>query len=105
MKKILRFILLLFPWLLSGIIFKVDLDYLHQLSEKYNKILLEKEAEFYKLCDKYSDKIEAYKMRNPNHKLGSMINIASSTQIAILLYDILGEKPIPKQYRTRYVVS
>lgn len=76
---------------------KVDLDYLHQLSEKYNKLLLEKEAEFYKLCDKYSDKIEAYKMRNPNHKLGSMINIASSTQIAILLYDILGEKPIPKQ--------
>lgn len=76
---------------------KVDLDYLHQLSEKYNKVLLEKEAEFYKLCDKYSDKIEAYKMRNPNHKLGSMINIASSTQIAILLYDILGEKPIPKQ--------
>ena len=76
---------------------KIDLDYLHQLSEKYNKILLEKEAEFYKLCDKYSDKIEAYKMRNPNHKLGSMINIASSTQIAILLYDILGEKPVPKQ--------
>lgn len=76
---------------------KVDLDYLHQLSEKYNKLLLEKEAEFYKLCDKYSDKIEAYKMRNPNHKLGSMINIASSTQIAILLYDILGEKPVPKQ--------
>ena len=76
---------------------KIDLDYLHQLSEKYNKILLEKEAEFYKLCDKYSDKIENYKMRNPNHKLGSMINIASSTQIAILLYDILGEKPVPKQ--------
>lgn len=76
---------------------KIDLDYLHQLSEKYNKILLEKEAEFYKLCDKYSDKIENYKMRNPNHKLGSMINIASSTQIAILLYDILGEKSVPKQ--------
>lgn len=76
---------------------KIDLDYLHQLSEKYNKILLEKEAEFYKLCDKYSDKIEAYKIANPNNKLGSMINIASSTQIAILLYDILGEKPVPKQ--------
>lgn len=76
---------------------KVDLDYLHQLSEKYNKILVEKEAEFYKLCDKYSDKIEEYRQKNPNNKLGSMINIASSTQIAILLYDILGEKPIPKQ--------
>lgn len=76
---------------------KLDLDYLHQLSEKYNKILLEKEAEFYKLCDKYNDKIEEYRRKNPNNKLGSMINIASSTQIAILLYDILGEKPVPRQ--------
>lgn len=76
---------------------KVDLNYLHQLSEKYNNILIEKEAEFYKLCDKYSDKIEDYRRKNPNNKLGSMINIASSTQIAILLYDILGEKPVPRQ--------
>lgn len=76
---------------------KVDLDYLHQLSEKYNNILVEKEAEFYKLCDKYNDKIEEYRRKNPDNKLGSMINIASSTQIAILLYDILGEKPVPRQ--------
>lgn len=76
---------------------KVDLDYLHTLSEKYNKILLEKEAEFYKLCDKYNDKIEEYRRKNPNNKLGSLINIASSQQIAILLYDILGEKPVPRQ--------
>ncbi len=32
MKKILRFIILLFPWLLSGIIFKVDLDYYNYLN-------------------------------------------------------------------------
>ena len=76
---------------------KVDLDYLHKLSEKYNNLIVEKEAEFYKLCDKYNDKIEEYRRKNPNNKLGSMINIASSTQIAILLYDILGEKPVPRQ--------
>lgn len=76
---------------------KVDVNYMNQLSEKYNKLLLEKEAEFYKLCDKYADKIEAYRKANPNNKLGSMINIASPTQIAILLYDILGEKPVPRQ--------
>lgn len=76
---------------------KVDIDYLHKLSEKYNKLLVEKEAEFYKLCDKYNDKIEAYRQANPNNKLSSMINIASPTQIAILLYDILGEKPVPRQ--------
>ena len=76
---------------------KVDIDYLHKLSEKYNKLLLEKEAEFYRLCDKYSNKIEEYRRKNPNNKLGSMINIASSTQIAILIYDILGEKPVPRQ--------
>lgn len=76
---------------------KVDLDYLDKLSEKYNKLLLEKEAEFYNLCDKYNDQIESYKRANPNHKLSSMINIASPTQIAILLYDILKEKPVPRQ--------
>lgn len=75
----------------------LDLEYAKQLSEKYNKLLLEKEAQFYNLCDKYNDKIEAYRKANPNNKLGSMINIASSTQIAILLYDILGEKPVPRQ--------
>lgn len=75
----------------------VDKDYLKKLSEKYNKLLLEKEAAFYKLCDKYNDKIEAYRKSHPNNKLSSMINIASSTQIAILLYDILGEKPVPRQ--------
>ena len=76
---------------------RVDIDYLHKLSEKYNQLLIEKEAEFYKLCDKYNDKIEEYRRKNPNNKLSSMINIASSTQIAILLYDILGEKPVPRQ--------
>ena len=76
---------------------KLDIDYKNSLSEKYNKMLLEAEAEFYSICDKYNDKIEAYKKANPNNKLGSMINIASSTQIAILLYDILGEKSVPKQ--------
>lgn len=75
----------------------IDQDYAKQLSEKYNNLLIQKEAEFYKLCDKYSDKIQAYRNTNPNNKLGSMINIASSTQIAILLYDILKEKPIPRQ--------
>lgn len=75
----------------------LDLDYANQLSEYYNNLLVEKEAEFYKLCDKYNDKIEEYRRKNPNNKLGSMINIASSTQIAILLYDILGEKPVPRQ--------
>lgn len=75
----------------------LDLEYANKLSEKYNKLLLEKEAEFYKLCDKYNDKIEAYRKANPNNKLGSMINIASSQQIAILLYDVLGEKPVLKQ--------
>ena len=76
---------------------KVDIDYLHKLSEKYNKLLVEKEAVFYQLCDKYNDKIEAYRQANPDNKLSSMINIASPTQIAILIYDILGEKPVPRQ--------
>ena len=75
----------------------LDLTYAKQLSEKYNKLLLEKEAEFYKLCNKYNDKIEEYRRKNPNNKLSSLININSSQQVAILLYDILGEKSVPGQ--------
>ncbi len=75
----------------------VDQNYAKSLSEKYNKILLEKEAEFYKLCDKYNDKIEEYRRKNPNNKLGSMINIASPLQLSILLYDILGEQSVSKK--------
>ena len=79
---------------------KFDMNYQQVLSEKYNKLLEEKTAEFYKCCAVYNEEIEAYKKQNINHKLDTSINIGSPTQIAILLYDILQiEPPDPKSPR------
>lgn len=79
---------------------KFDFEYQQKLSEKYNKLLEEKTAEFYKCCSVYDSEIEAYKRQNVNHKLDTPINMESPTQIAILLYDILQiEPPDPKSPR------
>ena len=74
-----------------------DLDYAYELSEKYNKQKDEQLEEFYRILDMYKPEIEKYKLNNPVNKLSDPINIASPTQLAILLYDILGiEPPNPK---------
>ena len=79
---------------------KFDFTYQQQLSEKYNKLLEEKQNEFYRVCDMWKDDIEAYKKATINHKLDTPINMGSPTQIAILLYDILKiEPPDPKSPR------
>lgn len=67
----------------------IDIEYANKLSEKYWAILKEKEANFYKEVDKYKDKIDEYRVKNINSKLGDPINISSPVQLAILLYDIL----------------
>ena len=73
-----------------------DLDYAYELSEKYNKQKDEQLEEFYRILDMYKPEIEKYKLNNPVNKLSDPINIASPTQLAILLYDILGiEAPNP----------
>lgn len=72
---------------------KFDFAYQQQLSEKYNKLLEEKQNEFYTVCDMYMAEINDYKKHNINHKLDDPINIGSPTQIAILLYDILEIEP------------
>lgn len=77
----------------NGIAFDFDLN--AELSEKYGNLLAEKEQAFQTLCSKlYGEKIEAYKKANPNHKLSTPISISSPSQIAILLYDIIGVPPV-----------
>lgn len=68
----------------------LDTQYATQLSEKYHQILEEREKAVYSTLDEYKDKIEDYKSRTPNHKLSDPIGIGSPTQVAIILYDILG---------------
>ena len=67
-----------------------DMEYQQELSVKYNALLKEKEKEFYKAVSMYSEEIEAYKKKNTNCKLDNPINIGSPTQVATLLYDIIG---------------
>ena len=79
---------------------KFDFEYQQKLSEKYNKLLEEKTAEFYKHLSVYEKEIAEYKRKNINNKLDDPINIGSPTQIAILLYDIMQiEPPDPKSPR------
>lgn len=67
----------------------LDTDYALELSQKYNGIKQENLDTFYDLLKVYQDKIDAYRIKNPGNKLSDPINIASPTQLAILLYDIL----------------
>lgn len=68
----------------------LDIEFAQKLSEKYNAQLKEREENFYKVLSMYSDEIDKYKSMNPNHKLSDPVSISSPTQIAIILYDILG---------------
>ncbi len=71
----------------TGVAF--DFEYNDKLKEKYHKLLDERIEAFNKVCNVHADKISAYKKTNPGCKLEDPINIASPTQLAILLYDIL----------------
>lgn len=71
----------------NGILF--DKNYANELSTKYNEMLKEKKEAFYQACEEYKDKIDNFKLKHPDAKIDNPINIASPTQIAILLYDIL----------------
>lgn len=75
----------------TGVAF--DMKFNAELSEKYHKQLDEKLNNFYSVLNMYKDEIQAYKIKNPNHKLSEPINIGSPTQLAILFYDILKIEP------------
>lgn len=81
----------------NGILF--DFEYNQKLKDKYHTLLDEREKEFHKICDMYADEIEAYRKKmGVDCKLDNPINIKSSSQIAILLYDIMKcEAPVDKK--------
>lgn len=71
-----------------------DMQYQQKLSVKYNELLKQKEADFYKAVSMYDKEIEAYKKKHKDCKLDNPINMGSPAQIAILLYDIIGVEPV-----------
>ena len=75
----------------------LDVEYAHELSNKYHEILDSQLDKFYTLLSTYSKEVESYKLKNPNHKLSDPLNIASPTQLAILFYDILKIPPVDKK--------
>lgn len=79
----------------TGVLF--DSEYRQLLSDKYNKLLQEKLNNFNGLVSMYDKEIEAYKVKNPNHKLDTPINVASPTQLAVLFYDIIGCESVDKK--------
>lgn len=72
----------------TGVAF--DSDYANQLHIKYHEELQNASERVYNIIDTYADAIDEYKLKNVNHKLSDPINLDSPTQIAILLYDVLG---------------
>lgn len=74
-----------------------DIQFAQNLSAKYNEQLKEREQKFYDVLNMYADEINAYKSANPAHKLSDPVGIGSPTQIAIILYDILGLKSPDKE--------
>ena len=68
----------------------LDLQYAQKLCLEYGEKLREKEREFYNICKTFEDKLDEYRAKHrPNCKLEKPVNIASTTQLAIVLYDIL----------------
>lgn len=66
-----------------------DMSLADELHIKYKAELEKKLQEVYSAIDMYSAEIDAYKLKNPGHKLSDPINLDSPTQVAILLYDIM----------------
>lgn len=78
-----------------------DFDYNEKLKEKYHKLLEERIQSFNEMCGMYSKEIQEYRdTTGSSCKLDDPINIKSPTQLAILLYDIMGCE-IPKDKKTK----
>lgn len=79
----------------EGIAF--DFDYQKELHSKYSALLAEKLDSFYEQLSEYSDKINKFKAANPTNKLDDPINISSPSQLAVLLYDIIGVGEVDRE--------
>lgn len=80
----------------NGILF--DNGFANELSVKYHELLKEKENNFYHICDDFGKELDRYREKQgENNKLEYPINISSATQIAIMLYDVLGIKAVDKR--------
>lgn len=68
----------------------IDNELVEKLNKEYKEKLEVVTSKIYDEISKFEDKIVKYKMIHYNHKLSEPINFNSSSQLAILLYDIIG---------------
>lgn len=90
---------------LAGI--NIDIDYAKRLHTKYQRELDQIDADIEKELEKLQPKVEEWKKtkdaqiiigkKKKYEQLTNPINLSSSTQMAIVFYDILGVKPINKK--------
>lgn len=71
----------------AGVVYDTKLQ--EVLAEKYHKLLEEKEKSCYDCLQEYDEKIHRYRAEHIDCKLDDPLNLASPSQLAILLYDIL----------------
>ena len=79
---------------------KFDVKSAENLLVDYSKKLTEIENRFIKEYSKFKNKIDAYILKYPNHKLSDPISITSPMQISVLLFDILG-LDMPKNVKAK----
>lgn len=77
----------------------IDLDHAKYLEEKYSEILNRTLSKVYEEIEVFSYDINQFRKKRPDLavKLENPINVASPTQLAILLYDILNLKSSDKK--------
>lgn len=76
----------------------LDIEYIEELKVKYTQKLKEAEEKFYRLCDEFGEQLDRYReQQGASNKLEYPINISSSSQIAIMLYDVLKVKQVDKR--------
>lgn len=86
----------------------LDTDRCHRLSQKYHKSLDELNKEIDKEISAIKPKIDVWRLskdanarkgtaKSKSEQLEEHINLGSPTQLAILIYDVLGIKPVDKK--------
>ena len=86
----------------TGVLF--DFDKNAELKDKYHKLLDEREVAFHKVCEPVASEINAYRIKNIG-TLDNPLNIKSTKQLGILLYDILGLEQYYDKKKKKYTKS
>ena len=75
----------------------IDYEHAEKIKKKYHDLADKMKQNLENVCKPYEDMFADYRRRHPMCRLTDPINYSSSTQIAIILYDILQIQPPDKK--------